>query len=135
VAAVLGDVDEHDENGHADRRMTALFMGIGYMIGGSGGMMIAFVIALGDECVLLLEFRQDGAAHAQCRRGRPVECAGILRHRRIAGERAGLPMPKVYLIKNEQPNAFATGRNPENAAVAATTGLLQSGSAARRSPA
>ena len=105
--------------------MTALFMGIGYMIGGSGGMMIAFFIALAmnvfsywnsDKMVL----RMHNAVEVD--RANAPEYFGIVES---LAERAGLPMPRVYLIENEQPNAFATGRNPKNAAVAATTGLLR----------
>jgi len=105
--------------------MTALFMGIGYLIGGSGGMMIAFVIAAAmnlfsywnsDKMVL----RMYNAVEVD-ERSAP-EYYRIVRG--LAGN-AGLPMPRVYLIENAQPNAFATGRNPQNAAVAATTGLLQ----------
>ena len=105
--------------------MTALFMGVGYLIGGSGGMMIAFVIAAGmnlfsywnaDKMVL----RMHHAVEVDERNA--PEYYGIVRE---LAARAGLPMPKVYLIQNPQPNAFATGRNPQNAAVAATTGLLE----------
>ncbi|MER2636110.1 MAG: zinc metalloprotease HtpX [Rhizobiaceae bacterium] len=105
--------------------MTALFMGVGYLIGGSGGMMIAFLIAAGmnffsywnaDKMVL----RMNRAVEVD-ERSAP-EYYGIVRD---LAARANLPMPKVYLIDQEQPNAFATGRNPQNAAVAATTGLLQ----------
>jgi len=105
--------------------MTALFMGVGYLIGGSGGMMIAFLIAAGmnlfsywnaDKMVLSMH-----RAVEVDERSAP-EFYGIVRD---LSARAGLPMPKVYLIDNPQPNAFATGRNPQNAAVAATTGLLQ----------
>jgi heat shock protein HtpX len=104
--------------------MTALFMGVGYLIGGSGGMMIAFLIAAGmnlfsywnaDKMVL----RMHHAVEVDERNA--PEYYGIVRD---LVQRAGLPMPKVYLIDNPQPNAFATGRNPQNAAVAATTGLL-----------
>lgn len=104
--------------------MTALFMGVGYLIGGGGGMMIAFVIAAGmnlfgywnaDKMVL----RMHNAVEVDERNA--PEYYGIVRD---LAARAGLPMPKVYLIDNPQPNAFATGRNPQNAAVAATTGLL-----------
>lgn len=104
--------------------LTALFMAIGYMIGGTGGMMIALAIAAGmnffsywnaDKMVLRMH-------HAvEVDRGTAPEYYGIVED---LARRAGLPMPKVYLIDNPQPNAFATGRNPENAAVAATTGLL-----------
>ncbi len=104
--------------------MTALFMGVGYLIGGQGGMMIALLIAAGmnffsywnsDRMVL-------SAYHAQevDERSAP-EFYGMIRQ---LSANAGLPMPKVYLYDNPQPNAFATGRNPENAAVAASTGLL-----------
>ncbi len=104
--------------------MTGLFMGIGYLLGGSGGMMIAFIIALGmnvfsywnsDKMVLKMH-----NAHEVDERDAP-EYYEIVR--RLA-EAAELPMPKVYVIDSDQPNAFATGRNPENAAVAASTGLL-----------
>lgn len=105
--------------------MTALFMGVGYLIGGTGGMMIALMIALAmnafsywnsDKLVL----RMHNAVEVD-ERSAP-EYYGIIK---ALSQRAGLPMPKVYLIRQDQPNAFATGRNPENAAVAATTGLLQ----------
>ena len=104
--------------------MTALFMGVGYVVGGSGGMLIAFVIAAGmnvfsywnaDKMVL----RMHRAVEVDERNA--PEYYGIVRD---LAKRAGLPMPRVYLIDTDQPNAFATGRNPQNAAVAATTGLL-----------
>ncbi|WP_048644818.1 zinc metalloprotease HtpX [Nitratireductor soli] len=105
--------------------MTALFMGVGFMIGGTGGMMIAFLIAAAmnlfsywnaDKMVL----RMHHAVEVD-ERNAPEYFAIV----RDLAANAGLPMPRVYLIQNDQPNAFATGRNPQNAAVAATTGLLQ----------
>ena len=105
--------------------MTALFMGIGALIGGQQGMLIALVIAAGmnvfsywnsDKLVLSMHGAQQVDEQVA------PELFKIVRE---LSERAGLPMPKVYLMDNPQPNAFATGRNPENAAVAATTGLLQ----------
>ncbi|MCB2102314.1 MAG: M48 family metalloprotease, partial [Rhodobacterales bacterium] len=104
--------------------LTALFLAAGYLLGGQGGMVIALVVALGmnffaywnaDKMVL----RMYGARQVD-RRGAP-NLYGIVEQ---LAANAGLPMPKVYVIDNPQPNAFATGRNPENAAVAATTGLL-----------
>jgi heat shock protein HtpX len=105
--------------------LTALFMAVGYMIGGQSGMMIAFVVAAGmnlfsywnsDKLVLSMH-----GAHEVDARGAP-ELYNIV-HELAA--RAGLPMPKVYLMDNPQPNAFATGRDPQHAAVAVTTGLLE----------
>jgi len=105
--------------------MTALFMGIGALIGGQQGMLIALVVAAGmnlfsywnsDKMVLSMHGAQEADERSA------PELFGIVRE---LSQRAGLPMPKVYLMDNPQPNAFATGRNPENAAVAATTGLLQ----------
>jgi heat shock protein HtpX len=105
--------------------MTALFMGVGYLIGGSGGMTIAFLVAAAmnffsywnaDKMVL----RMHRAVEVDAQNA--PEYYGIVRE---LAARAGLPMPKTYLIDNPQPNAFATGRNPANAAVAATTGLLE----------
>ena len=105
--------------------MTALFLAIGAALGGQGGMLMAFVFAVGtnlfaywnsDKMVLRMAgARQVDAAQA------PELHAMVERLSR----NAGLPMPKVFVIESEQPNAFATGRNPENAAVAATTGLLR----------
>ncbi len=105
--------------------MTALFMGIGAIIGGEAGMMLAFLFALAtnmfaywnaDKIVL----RMYKAREVDTRTA--PELFGIVQYLAV---RASLPMPKVYIIDNPQPNAFATGRNPENAAVAATSGLLK----------
>ncbi|MCZ8333708.1 MAG: zinc metalloprotease HtpX [Rhodobacteraceae bacterium] len=105
--------------------LTALFMGIGAMIGGAGGAVLAFVFAAGmnlfgywnaDKAVL----RMTGAREVDERTA--PDFVGMV-HRLADG--AGIPRPKVYVIESDQPNAFATGRNPENAAVAATTGLLR----------
>jgi heat shock protein HtpX len=109
--------------------MTALFMGVGYMLGGGAGMMLAFVFAAAtnfyaywnaDKIVLRMYRAQEvGDGHGA---GAVRRYADIVQ--RLAQD-AGLPQPKIYVIENDQPNAFATGRNPENAAVAATTGLLR----------
>ena len=105
--------------------LTALFMGLGFMLGGRGGMMIALVVALGlnffsywnaDKIVLRMH-----SAREVDERSAP-DYYGLVRE---LATRAGIPMPKVYIVDSPHPNAFATGRNPEHAAVAATTGLLQ----------
>jgi heat shock protein HtpX len=105
--------------------LTGLFLAVGYLIGGQGGMVLAFLFAAGtnlfaywnaDKMVL----RMQGAR--QIDRSSAPEFFDIIAN---LSARANLPMPKVYIMDNPQPNAFATGRNPENAAVAATTGLLQ----------
>jgi len=104
--------------------LTGLFMAVGTVIGGQSGMLIAFFIAVAmnvfsywnsDKMVL----RMHGA--------REVDEASAPDYYNMVRElaaNADLPMPRVYIMDNDQPNAFATGRNPENAAVAATTGLL-----------
>lgn len=105
--------------------LTALFLGAGYLLGGQGGMVIGLLVALGmnafaywnsDKVVL----RMHNARQVD-RRTAP-EFYGLVAQ---LADRAGLPMPKVYVIDTDQPNAFATGRSPEHAAVAATTGLLR----------
>ncbi len=104
--------------------MTGLFLTVGYLIGGAVGMVIALLIALGmnvfaywnsDKVVLSMH-----GARQVTERDAPA-FVGLVRD---LARRADLPMPKVYIIDTPQPNAFATGRNPSNAAVAATTGLL-----------
>jgi heat shock protein HtpX len=104
--------------------LTALFMGLGFTIGGPRGAAFALLFAGGmnlftfwnaDKLVLRMHNAKEMTA-ADC-----PKFVGIVRELSI---RAGLPMPKVYIIDSPHPNAFATGRNPENAAVAATTGLL-----------
>ncbi|UVK56297.1 zinc metalloprotease HtpX [Mesorhizobium sp. AR02] len=105
--------------------MTALFMGVGFLIGGSGGMMIAFVIAAGTN---LFSYWNADKMVLSMNRAVEVDEKNAPEYYAIVqalAKQAGLPMPKTYLIDNPQPNAFATGRNPQNAAVAASTGLLQ----------
>src|SRR5262245_47308926 len=105
--------------------LTAFFLAIGYLLGGQSGLVIALVFALGmnlfaywnsDKMVLRMS-----NAHEVGPQDAP-ELYGIVQE--LAG-RAGLPMPRVYIIDEDQPNAFATGRSPEHAAVAVNTGLLR----------
>lgn len=105
--------------------MTALVMALGWMLGGRGGMILAFLFAGGGNLFAFwnsdkMVLRQQGAVELTPQQGGDL-------HALVAelAERAQLPMPKVYLLPAEQPNAFATGRNPQNAAVAVTQGLLR----------
>ena len=109
--------------------LTALFVGVGFMIGGPGGAAIAFVIAAGmnffaywnaDKMVL----RMHGAREIGPDE-RDGELLQFARDTIALADRAGMPRPRVFLIETDQPNAFATGRSPERAAVAATRGLLR----------
>ncbi|MBI1245679.1 MAG: zinc metalloprotease HtpX [Alphaproteobacteria bacterium] len=105
--------------------MTGLFLAIGYALAGEGGMMIALVVAAGMNLFAYWNADKMVLSMYGAHEVGPDEAPGF--HRIVANlaANAGLPMPKVYLIDDPQPNAFATGRNPENAAVAATRGLLQ----------
>jgi len=105
--------------------LTALFMAVGYFIGGQSGMLVALVIALGmnlfaywnsDKMVLAMQNAQEVDPRSAPDLYRLVE--------RLAAN-AGLPTPRIYIIETEQPNAFATGRDPQNAAVAVSSGLLR----------
>ena len=105
--------------------ITALFMTIGRLLGGQQGMVLALVVALGmnvfsywfsDKLVLRMYNAQEVDAQSSPQFYRMVQ---------ELAERAQLPMPRVYLINEDAPNAFATGRNPNHAAVAATTGILR----------
>jgi heat shock protein HtpX len=105
--------------------LTGLFLAIGYLMGGQGGMVLAFLFAAGTN---LFAYWNADKMVLSMQGARQVDRATAPEYYDIVAslaERANLPMPKVYIMDNPQPNAFATGRNPENAAVAATTGLLQ----------
>ena len=105
--------------------LMALFIGVGFLLGGIPGLVIAFVIGLGmnffaywssDKVALRMAGAKEVTAEQQPHL-----------HRTIAevASQAGLPKPKVYIIENDAPNAFATGRNPAHAAVAVTTGIMR----------
>ena len=108
--------------------LTALFMGVGYMVGGVTGMAIALVFAGGMN---LFSYWNADRIVLKMYRAQPVDEQhpnAVVRNyvadvRQMARD-AGLPQPQVAIIPSDQPNAFATGRNPERAAVCATTGLL-----------
>ena len=104
--------------------MTALFMGCGYLIAGEGGMLIAFGLALAMNLFAYWNSDKVVLRMYKAREVTRAESPGFYGIVEQLARKAELPMPRVYLIENDQPNAFATGRNPENAAVAATTGLL-----------
>ncbi len=104
--------------------MTAIFVGVGFVIGGQQGMVIAFVVACGmnvfacwnsDRVVLGMHNAQPIG---------PADAPRLFAMTQALATRAGLPMPALYVIHEDQPNAFATGRSPDRAAVAVNTGLL-----------
>jgi heat shock protein HtpX len=105
--------------------ITALFIVVGGMLGGEQGMLMALVLAIGmnffsywfsDTMVLKMTNAQQVDERSA------PQFYGLVKE---LSEKAGLPMPKVFLINEDAPNAFATGRNPDNASVAATTGILK----------
>jgi heat shock protein HtpX len=104
--------------------LTGLLMVVGYLIGGAGGAVIALIVAAAtnlfsywnaDKLVLSMHNAQEVDERSA------PEFVAIVQE---LAQHAGLPMPRVYLMDSPQPNAFATGRNPQHAAVCATTGLL-----------
>ena len=104
--------------------LTALFAGLGFAIGGEQGMVMAFLLACGmnvfawwnsDRVVLRMHNAQPIG---------PQDAPRLYEMTAALAARAGIPMPKLYVIHENQPNAFATGRNPEKGAVAVNTGLL-----------
>ena len=105
--------------------MTALFLVIGYMLAGLGGAAIAFVIALAMNGYA---FWNSDKMALRMHNAEPVTRSGAPELydmvERLA-QNAQMPTPAIYIIHSDQPNAFATGRNPENAAVAATTGIMK----------
>jgi heat shock protein HtpX len=105
--------------------LTALFMALGFMLGGRAGMILAFVVAFGMN---IFTYWNADKIVLRMHRARQVDAASAPDFHAMVqqlAQRAGLPMPKVYIVDDPTPNAFATGRNPDNAAVAATTGLMQ----------
>jgi heat shock protein HtpX len=105
--------------------MTALFLGVGYLIGGAAGAVIALVIAVATNA---WAFWNSDQLALRMHNAEPVTAMGAPKlHAMVAklARNADLPMPAVYVIRTDQPNAFATGRDPENAAVAVTTGLMR----------
>jgi heat shock protein HtpX len=105
--------------------LTALFLVIGGAIGGNQGLFIAFVFALvmnfasywfSDKIVLTMYGAREVSLN---------EAPDLYRLVQRLAQRAGIPMPRVYIIASEAPNAFATGRNPQHGAVAVTEGILR----------
>ena len=104
--------------------LTALFMGTGYMIGGTGGALVALAVAAAMNVVTYWKADRIVLSMHDAREVTARSSPDFYSIVAVLAQRAGLPMPNVYVIDSPHPNAFATGRNPENAAVAATTGLL-----------
>ncbi|MGD8226664.1 MAG: zinc metalloprotease HtpX [Desulfobacteraceae bacterium] len=105
--------------------LTALIVWIGHLFGGKQGMIFAFILAMGlnffsywySDRIVLKMYR--------AREVTPQENPGLYDMVSLLARRADLPVPRIYIIPNDSPNAFATGRNPEHAVVAVTEGLLQ----------
>lgn len=105
--------------------LAALFMLVGYVIGGTSGLVMALVFSL---AINVFAYWNADKFVLRLQNAEPVEMRRAPELYDLVGglvQRAGLPMPKLYLIHTDQPNAFATGRNPQNAAVAVSTGLLR----------
>lgn len=105
--------------------LTGIFLAIGYLLGGPSGMVIAFLFAAGTNLFAYWNSDKMVLSMYGAREVDETTAPDLVHIVRRLAEADGLPMPKVYIAQNDQPNAFATGRDPEHAAVCATTGLLQ----------
>jgi len=105
--------------------MTALFMGLGFILGREAGMAIALMVAVAMNLFTYWNADKMVLRMNNARQVTQQEAPDFYHMIAKLAANASLPMPKVYIIDQDQPNAFATGRNPQNAAVAATTGLLR----------
>lgn len=105
--------------------LTALFMGLGALMGGTTGLILAFLFALGTNA---FAFWKSDKMVLRMHNAEPITRAGrpdLFEMTEELARNAQLPMPALYILHSSQPNAFATGRNPDNAAVAVSTGLLE----------
>ncbi len=105
--------------------LTALLMVVGYALGGQQGTVLAFVFAAGTN---LFAWWKSDTMVLKMHKARPIgprESPELYAMTEELSRNAGIPVPALYLIDKDQPNAFATGRNPENSAVAVTSGLVQ----------
>lgn len=105
--------------------LTALFMAIGFVVGGQGGMVFALLLAAAMNFITYWNADSIVLKMYGAREVGEAEAPALVRLVHDLASRAGIPAPRVYVIDSAQPNAFATGRNPENSAVAVTNGLLQ----------
>jgi heat shock protein HtpX len=104
--------------------LSAIFAAVGYAIGGGGGAVVALLVAAGMN---LFAWWGSAGAVLRMNNAQPVseaEAPRLYAMVRQLADRAGLPMPALYVIHEDQPNAFATGRGPSDAAVAVNSGLL-----------
>jgi heat shock protein HtpX len=106
--------------------MTGIFLAVGYAIGGERGMVFAFLFAVATNFFAYWNADKVLLSMYGAREVDEKTAPALYGTVRTLASRAGLPMPRVYVVDNPQPNAFATGRNPEHAAVAVTSGLVQS---------
>ncbi|MFL5331875.1 MAG: M48 family metalloprotease, partial [Geminicoccaceae bacterium] len=121
-----GDLMNMARTGLLLAAMTALFLAIGWLLGGRSGALIALAIALGTN---VFAWWSSDQMVLRLNQARPVTRASAPELYALVHELAGraqLPMPALYLIETDQPNAFATGRDPHHSAVAVTRGLMQS---------
>jgi heat shock protein HtpX len=105
--------------------LTGFFLVVGYLLGGQSGLLIALVVALGMNLFAYWNSDSMVLRMAGAREVGPQEAPELYGIVQSLAQRAGLPMPRVYVIDEDQPNAFATGRSPEHAAVAVNSGLLR----------
>lgn len=101
--------------------LTALFGGAGYLIGGTHGMIIALLIA---AVMNIVSWWYSDRLILKLYGAKPIRMGGVYHITRELAKKSNIPMPRLYLIEQAQPNAFATGRNPQHAAIAVTSGLL-----------
>jgi heat shock protein HtpX len=105
--------------------MTGLFLAVGYLIGGQNGMVVAFLFAAGTNLFAYWNSDKMVLSMYGAREVDDQSAPDLVHLVRTLANSAALPMPRVYIAENPQPNAFATGRSPEHAAVCVTTGILE----------